>query len=161
MVVVMLAGAAVVGGLDREQWFLMGWFGPVCATIAILLFATRYLRNQRERMDQAASAGELRKALVSLRQRKGAGVISVPAELLERTAIMRSAQISEERKDAVLQGAAFRKNAYTVALSREAARERAALGVEDRIELEILWRNSAQVASRSNRGHSRSPAAKA
>jgi hypothetical protein len=145
MLVMILIGA-MMGQLDREQQIVISWMGPVCATLAILLFATRYLRNQRERMDLAASAGELRKALISLRQRKGPDVISVPAELLERTAIIESAQISEERKDAVLQSAAFRPNAYTIAFSGEAARQRATLGVEDRVELEDL------VAELSTRG---------
>jgi hypothetical protein len=112
--------------------------GLVCTILALLLFATRYLRNQRERMDLAASAGELRKALVSLRQRKGFDVVSVPAKLLEQTALIESAQIRSERTDAVLQSAAFRPNAYAIVFSREAAGERATLGVEDRVELEDL-----------------------
>jgi hypothetical protein len=108
------------------------------AMAAGLMLAARYLRNQRERMDLASSAEQLKKALLSLRQRKGPNVVSVPAELLEQTARIEAAQIGNERKDAVLQSAAFRPNAYAIAFSREAAGERAALGVEDRVELEDL-----------------------
>jgi hypothetical protein len=106
--------------------------------VAGLLFTARYLRNQRERMDLAASAGELRNALVSLRQREGPEFVSVPAQLLERTAKIESAQISRERKDAVLQSAAFRPNAYAVAFNRDTAEQRATLDVADRVELEDL-----------------------
>jgi hypothetical protein len=146
IVIMVLAGAAMMGEIDREQQIVINELGLVCTILALLLFATRYLRNQRERMDLAASAGELRKALVSLRQRKGLDVVSVPAKLLEQTALIESAQIRSERTDAVLQSAAFRPNAYAIAFSREAAGERATLSVEDRVELEDL------VAELSTRG---------
>jgi hypothetical protein len=110
-----------------------------CANIAALLFAARYLRNQRERMDLAASAEELRKALQDLRQCAGnARVVSVPSELLEQAARIESAQIANERKDAVLQSVAFRPSGYAVAFDRAAAEQRATLSVADRVELEDL-----------------------
>lgn len=108
------------------------------AITAGVLLAARYLRNQRERMDLAASAEELRKALQSLRRRKGPEVISVPAELLAKSAIIESAQIATERKDAVLESAAFRPNAYAIAFNHDATEQRATLGVADRVELEDL-----------------------
>jgi hypothetical protein len=128
-----LMGATVSEGRGF-LFFLVPFYG----LIAALLFAARYLRNQRERMDLAASAEELSKALVSLRQRKGSEGVSVPAELLERSARIESAQITKERKDAVLQSATFRPNAYAVAFDREAAQQRSTLGVADRVELEDL-----------------------
>jgi hypothetical protein len=108
------------------------------AIIVGFLFATRYLRNQRERMDLAASAGELRKALLSLRERNGSDFVSVPAELLEQSAKIESAQITQERKDAVLQSAAFRPNSYAIAFNHDATQQRARLDVADRVELEDL-----------------------
>jgi hypothetical protein len=133
-----LASGAVIGADDSGDRIFLGFMALLYAMIAGLLFAARYLRNQRERMDLAASADELRKALQSLREREGAEVISVPAELLERTVIIEAAQITKERKDAVLQSAAFRPKAYAVAFSRDAAEQRAALSVPDRIELEDI-----------------------
>jgi hypothetical protein len=132
---VFIASDAVVGlAIDDDLFFLALFY----VIIGALLFGTRHLRNQRERMDLAASADELRIALQSLRDREGAEVISVPAEILEKTAIIESAQITQDRKDAVLQSATFRPNAYAVAFSREAAEQRAMLSVPDRIELEDL-----------------------
>jgi hypothetical protein len=106
------------------------------AIVASLLFSARYLRNQRERMNLAASADELRNALQGLRRRGGTQLTPVPAELLEKTAIIESAQIASERKDAVLQSAAFRPKAYAITFSRSATEQRAMLSTVDRIELE-------------------------
>lgn len=106
--------------------------------VVAFLSGTRYLRNQRERMELTASANELRKTLQSLRQRTDSGVVSVPAELLERTAKIESAQIAAQRKDAVLQGVVFRPNSYAITFDRDAAEQRADLGTADRVELEDL-----------------------
>ena len=133
-----LASGAVIGANNNEDRIFLGFLALFYALIASLLFAARYLRNQRERMDLAASADELTKALQSLRAREGAEVISVPAELLEKTVIIESAQITKERKDAVLQSAAFRPKAYAITFSRDAAEQRATLSVSDRIELEDI-----------------------
>jgi hypothetical protein len=106
---------------------------------AALLFTARYLRNQRERIDLTASAEELRKAFQYLRQDADeAGVVSVPPVLLELTAKIESAQIAKERKDAVLQSVALRPTGYAIAFDRDAADQRAKLGVADRVELEDL-----------------------
>jgi uncharacterized membrane protein YciS (DUF1049 family) len=121
-----------------DDWILF-FFGLLFYAItAGLVFGARYLRNQRERMDLAASAEQLRMALRSLQEREGPEVVSVPAELLEQTAIIESAQIKKERKDAVLQSAAFRSDAYAIAFDRNAAEQRASLGVAERVELEDL-----------------------
>jgi hypothetical protein len=120
---------------DEEQTALL--IGVLFyAFAAILLFGARYLRNQRERMELAASAEQLREALQALQQRQGPEVVSVPAEVLERTAIIESAQIKKERKDAVLESAI--ENTYAVTFERNAAEQRAALGREERLELEDL-----------------------
>jgi hypothetical protein len=122
----------------RDDWIFF-FVGVVFYGItAGLLFGARYLRNQRERMDLAASAEQVRKALQNLQARESPEVVSVPAELLEQTAIIESAQIKKERKDAVLQSAAFRPDAYAIAFDRNAAEQRATLGVADRVELEDL-----------------------
>jgi len=109
------------------------------ALFALALFgfmvAGRYLRVQRERMDLAASAEELRKALQGLRHRDGSGVVSVPASLLEQTAKIESAQIAEERKDAILKSVTSRPTGYAIAFDRDAAEQRATLDIADRIEL--------------------------
>jgi len=109
------------------------------ALFALALFgfmvAGRYLRVQRERMDLAASAEELRKALQGLRHRDRSGVVSVPASLLEQTAKIASAQIAEERKDAILESVTSRPTGYAIAFDRDAAEQRATLDIADRIEL--------------------------
>jgi hypothetical protein len=113
---------------------------PVLLFVLIggLLFAARYLRNQRERMDLAASAEELKKALQSLQQRKGAEIISVPTELLEKTAKIESAQIAKERRDAVLESVASPPTGYAIAFDRDAADQRATLDIADRVALQDL-----------------------
>lgn len=138
MIVAGALSVALMGKNSGEEYFLLFFAAVFYAVIAALLFAARYLRNQRERMDLAASAEELSKALQSLRQRKVSEGVSVPAELLERSARIESAQITRERRDAVLQSATFRPNAYAVAFNREAAQQRSTLGVADRVELEDL-----------------------
>lgn len=106
--------------------------------LGVLLLTARYLRNQRERMDLTASAEELRKAFQSLLERSGTGVISVPADLLEKTAKIESAQIAEQRKDAVLESITLRPTGYATAFDRDAVEQRTTLDVADRIELEDL-----------------------
>jgi hypothetical protein len=106
---------------------------------AALLIVARYLQNLRGRMDLTASAEELTRAFKSLQRRAGtAGVVSVPAKLVERTAKIESARIAEERKDAVLRSLAVYPNSYTVAFDRDASEQRATLSVADRVELEDL-----------------------
>jgi len=108
------------------------------AIIVAVLFGGRYLRNQRERMELADSAEELKQALENLRRRGDNDVLSVPARMLEQGARIETAKIGERRKDAVLESAAFRPRAYAVAFDRGALQERASLGDADRVELEEL-----------------------
>jgi hypothetical protein len=122
-----------------DDWKAAIFLALFFATIAVMIFSARYLRNQRERMELAASAEELKRALERLRQRAGkAEVVSVPSELLEQAARIESAQIAKERKDAVLQSVAVRPSGYAIKFDRDAADERATLGVADRVELEDL-----------------------
>ncbi|HTT10761.1 MAG TPA: hypothetical protein VMG60_07730 [Burkholderiaceae bacterium] len=109
------------------------------ALVSGLLFATRYLRNQRERMDIVADAEGLRKALSDLRQRAGsAGSVPVPSQLLERAATIESVQIAKERRDALLQSAGDRPAGYAVTFESDAAAQRSALDVRERTDLEDL-----------------------
>jgi hypothetical protein len=109
------------------------------ALMAILLFSGRYLSDQRARMGVAASAEELKKALQNLRRRTGEeGVVAVPAALLEQGAEIESAQIAQERKDAILQSVASRQSGYAITFDRDAAEQRATLAAEDRVEVEDL-----------------------
>ena len=112
-------------------------FSDVIFGLALFGFmvAGRYLRVQRERMNLVASAEELRKALQGLRHRDGSGVVSVPASLLEQTAKIESAQIAEERKDAILESVTSRPTGYAIAFERDAAEQRNRLDIADRIEL--------------------------
>ena len=124
-----------------EQEILTLWLLGVLylAIITALLFSARYLHSQRERMDLTANAQQLKKSLESLRQPIGkAEVASVPSALLEQTAKIESAQIAKERKDALLQSVAFRRNGYAIAFDRDAAERRATLSIADRVELEDL-----------------------
>jgi hypothetical protein len=108
------------------------------ALVALCLGA-RYLQIQRERMDLTANAEELRKAFQSLRQHAGKNkAVTVPSELLEQTAKIESAQIAEERKDAILESVSSRPTGYAIAFDRDAAGQRATLDVADRIELADL-----------------------
>jgi hypothetical protein len=103
---------------------------------ALLVFAS-YLRNQRERIDLAARAEELKKVFQGLQQRAGkAEVVSVPSELLEKAARIESAQIAKERRDAVLQSVSVGPSGYAVTFDRAAAEQRGMLDVSDRVELE-------------------------
>jgi hypothetical protein len=125
---------------DRDMPISFYVFVPLLLTAAAaLLIIARYLRNQRERMDLTVSAEELTKAFQNLQRRAGTtGVVSVPAKLVERTAKIESAQIAEQRKDAVLRSLAVHPNSYTVAFDRDASEQRATLSVADRVELEDL-----------------------
>jgi hypothetical protein len=107
--------------------------------MAILLFSARYLSDQRARMGLAASAEELKKALQNVRQLTGEeGVVAVPAALLQQGAEIESAQIAQERKDAILQSVASRQSGYAITFGRDAAERRATLAAEDRAEVEDL-----------------------
>ena len=75
-------------------------------------------------MDLTASAEELRKAFQRLLQHSDTGVVSVPADLLERTAKTESAQIAEQRKDAILQSATSPPAGYAIAFARSVAEQR-------------------------------------
>ena len=104
-----------------------------------LLLLAQFLRNQRGRMDLAANAEELKKALQGLQQRAGkAEIVSVPADLLEHAARIETAQIVKERKDAVLQSVLVGPSGYGITFDRAAAEQRQMLDVTDRVELEDL-----------------------
>jgi hypothetical protein len=120
-----------------EQFYgVLAFFVLTMFVVLCLLIATRYLRNQRERLDLTANAEELRKALQSLRRRAGdVEIVTIPSDLLERTAKIESAQIAEERKDAILESVASRPTGYAIAFDGDAAEQRATLDVADRIEL--------------------------
>ena len=64
--------------------------------------------------------------------------MSVPSELVEQAARIESAHIAKERRDAVLQSVAVRPSGYAITFDPDAARDRATLGVADRVELEDL-----------------------
>jgi hypothetical protein len=121
-----------------QEWDTGDTFVVVIFTgLAALLVLARYLRNQRERIDLAASAEELKKDFQGLQHRAGkAEVVSVPSELLEQAARIESAQIAKERKDAVLQSVSAGPSGYGVTFDRAAAEQRRMLDVSDRVELE-------------------------
>lgn len=111
----------------------------ILVILTSLVFGAGYLRAQRERLDLISSSKALQNALISLRRRGGtARMVSVPSELLEQAAKIEAIQIAKERKDAILQSVAFRSEGYAIAFGRDAAKQRAKLGVADRIELEDL-----------------------
>jgi len=138
---VFLASLTTTGTEPAPEDFLFGMIFAAlfCATIAVLIFSARYLRNQRERIELTANAEDLKKAFERLRQRAGnSEVVPVPSELLEQAARIESAQIAKERKDAVLQSVAARPTGYAITFDPDAAKDRATLGVADRVELEDL-----------------------
>jgi hypothetical protein len=123
---------------ERGDLPIIAW-GLYFTVVPGLIIAAGYLRNQRERMELTASVEELRKAFQSLRQRAGkTEVVSVPSELVEQTAKIESAQIAEERKDAILESVSSRPTGYAIAFDGDAAEQRAMLDVADRIELADL-----------------------
>ena len=142
---------AFVGEAEiKTTLLIMGLFYVI---VAGLLFAARYLRNQRERMGLAADAEELRRAVQKLRERAGnAEVVTVPSEFLEQTAKIESARIASERKDAVLQSIASPSKEYAVAFDRSAVEQRATLDVADRMELEDLVEQLGAEATESQAG---------
>jgi hypothetical protein len=125
-------------GEDSKENLPIIFAGLFLVVVPGLLIAARYLRNQRERIDLTVSADELRRAFQSLRQRSDAGAVSVPAELLAKSAKIETVQIAEERKDAILESATSRPAGYAIAFDRDAAEQRATLSVADRVELEDL-----------------------
>ena len=138
ILVVILSVALAARISSDEEWEAADTFVVVIFTgLAALLVLARYLRNQRERIDLAASAEELKKVFQGLQHRAGeAEVVSVPSELLEQAARIESAQIAKERKDAVLQSVSAGPGGYGVTFDRAAAEQRRMLDVSDRVELE-------------------------
>ncbi|PXW83892.1 hypothetical protein C8R34_12530 [Nitrosomonas sp. Nm84] len=112
----------------------------VAVWLAIMLFIARYLRNQREQIDLAANAGQLRSVLEKMLQHAGvAGKVEVPAEFIEQAAKIESVQIARTRKTAILKSADIRISGYYAIMFEEgAARQRSMLGIADRIELQDL-----------------------
>jgi hypothetical protein len=109
------------------------------ASAGVLLFGTRYVRNQRERMDLSTSAEGLTQALKRLRLHPGKSKdFAVPSQLLEQVAAIEAAQIAKERKDAVLQSIGSHPTGYSITFDPGAAEHRASLDVADRIELEDI-----------------------
>jgi hypothetical protein len=153
MIFLLLAGLILVGGYAKHEIRDSIIFVLFFADFAVLAFGARYLRPLRERMDLIANAEELRKSLQSLRQRADkAGVVSVPFELLEQTAKIESAQIAEQRKDAVLQSVTSRPTGYAITFDRDATEQRATLGVADRVELgDLVAQLSTDGAQRESR----------
>ena len=144
---VLFIGALIYMVLDAVLFFIKeGMLGGGLVTFIVLyviaafgsLIAARYLRNQRERMELAASAEELRNSFQNLRKRSETGVVSVPAELLKKTATIETAQIAEERKDAIFESVSSRPTGYAIAFDRDAIKQRTMLDVADRIELADL-----------------------
>jgi hypothetical protein len=133
---------AVVAGLVREPSMLQRQEVVVTiiywALAAALMASAQYLRVQAQRIELASNADALRKSLQSLRSHSHGGTVSVPTEFLVRTAKIESAEIMAQRRDAVLQSDAFRPNAYAVTFHRDAAEQKAALSLADRLELEDL-----------------------
>jgi hypothetical protein len=142
MIFIWTASSAVLtvinSSKNNEDTLQIIFFAVVALGLFGLLVAGRYLRVQRERMDLTASAEELRKALQSLRHRGDSGTVSVPESLLEQTAKIESAQIAEERKDAILESVSSRPTGYAIAFDRDAADQRTTLDIADRIELADL-----------------------
>ncbi|WP_297323979.1 hypothetical protein [Nitrosomonas sp.] len=111
----------------------------VAVWLAIMLFTARYLRNQREQIDLAANAGQLRSVLEKMLQHAGvAGKVEVPAEFIEQAAKIESVQIARTRKTAILKSADIRTSGYAIVFEEGAARQRSMLGIADRIELQDL-----------------------
>jgi hypothetical protein len=109
------------------------------AMLATLLFAARYLRKQRERIELAASAENLQTILRGMQQHAGEdGTVAVPSDILAQAARIETAQIAQERKDAVLQSVAARPSGYAVRFDPSAAEQRTTLAIAARIELEDL-----------------------
>jgi hypothetical protein len=145
LIIVFGVPVALIAAITHEQAFL---FATIMALFVFMIFAARHLRNQREQMDFAANAIELREALQAVRQRAAAhGTVAVSAELIERVAKIESDNISRERKYAILSSAASQSRGYAITFEDRAVGQRAALAVTDRIELEDL------LAQLSTTGH--------
>jgi hypothetical protein len=128
-----VSGRGVVTNPDLAR----AYFVVMLVCIIALLILSGYLRNQRERMEIAANAEELKKALQDLQRSAGkSGNVSVPSELLEEAARIETAQIAKERKDAVLQSVSVGPSGYGVAFDPAAAEQRRMLDVPDRVEFE-------------------------
>jgi hypothetical protein len=136
VVLALAAVGGVIQGQLEDAGFIVGFTYLALATA--LIAGAQYLRIQAQRLELVSNADALRKSLQSLRSHSHGGTVSVPAEFLARTARIESAEIMAQRRDAVLQSDAFRPNAYAVTFHRDAAEQKAALSLDDRLELEDL-----------------------
>lgn len=111
----------------------------VAAWLAMMLFSARYLRNQREQMDLAADAVQLRSIFMEMLQQASAkGIVKVPVEFVEQAASIESTQIANSRKTAILKSTNIRSSGYAIVFDNSAAQQRLTLEVADRIELQDL-----------------------
>jgi hypothetical protein len=165
---VALVSLVATSAVELEAFFVVVFY----LMLAILLFAARHLRNQRERIDLAARAADLRAQLLRMRQDAGeGGSIEVPSDLLAQAARVETVRIAQERKDAVLQSVASRPGGYAVSFEPGAAARKTALDIAARIELEdmveqistggadfdaragiVFWRDGAAFRARSSGG---------
>jgi len=124
-------------GAAAEQLKGAAAYVALFLAVAALLLGAWNLRNQREQLELAADAGELEKALDQIRLRSpDAATVEVPEALIERAAMVESAQIARDRMEALLRGTDPRRDGLAISFERQALSQRAALPVPDRLELE-------------------------
>lgn len=86
----------------------------------------------------AASAKALKRELAGMRASVAGDIASVPIALLEKASQIETAKIAHERGAAVLQSVAAGNVGFAIRFSAEAARDRAALSIAERVVLEDL-----------------------
>lgn len=145
-VVLALLGVVYTGGAFYN---LFGWVAqkdslslvavPLCVWVGILFLGAGLLRDQKEQLELASQAVELKKALQSLRHGVGAnGMVAVPADIVERAAMIECVQVAKDREIAILGNAGKQSLGYAIVYLPEPLAQRAHLTEEDRLELEDL-----------------------
>ncbi len=112
---------------------------PLALFLAALFLGARILRAQKEKIELASQAIQLRRALESLQGHvRPDGTVSVPTEFVRQAAMIESAHAAKDRQSAILQNAGKESPGYAIAYQPESLEQRAALQVDERIELEDL-----------------------
>lgn len=123
--------------LHRETMLLL--IVPSAMFLAALFLGAWILRVQKEKIELAAEAVQLKQALLSLRERKDShDLVPVPVEVVRQAAMIESAHAAKDRQAAILQDAGKESPGYAIAFSPECLEQRNMLNRDERLELEEL-----------------------
>lgn len=138
---ILLFNDQILGAITRDWRVLAAVAALVLfyALFGLIMLAARYLRIRREQIELVSNAEKLQEALRELQKRAGDGAaVLIPADILEQVARIESSQIAQERKTAILESAGSVQSGYAVGFAPNAAEQKSALDMAQRIKLEDL-----------------------